>query len=79
MACQKLALDETYFETRINALDAYLDSIEEALTSGPTNGDLIFGSSGFSKKLWISSGKLWINKLNCGETPPNKANLWNSL
>ena len=30
-ACQKLALDETNFQTRINALDAYLDSVEEAL------------------------------------------------
>jgi hypothetical protein len=31
LACQKLALDETQFETRINALDAYLDGVEEAL------------------------------------------------
>ncbi|MDR3573217.1 MAG: hypothetical protein P4L50_05125 [Anaerolineaceae bacterium] len=30
-ACQKLALDETHFETRVAALDAYLDSVEEAL------------------------------------------------
>ncbi|HMD89737.1 MAG TPA: hypothetical protein VKF38_11295 [Anaerolineaceae bacterium] len=30
-ACQKLALDETQFEPRIVALDAYLDSVEEAL------------------------------------------------
>jgi hypothetical protein len=31
LALQKLALDETHFETRINALDAYLDGVEEAL------------------------------------------------
>jgi hypothetical protein len=31
MACQKLALDETQFDARINALDAYLDGVEEAL------------------------------------------------
>jgi len=30
-ACQKLALDEANFEVRINSLDAYLDSVEEAL------------------------------------------------
>jgi hypothetical protein len=31
IACQKLALDETHFEVRINGLDAYLDGVEEAL------------------------------------------------